>query len=272
MPHTILVTGASSGIGKATARYFQEQGWNVIATMRNTDAGQDLAELDNVLVARLDVTDSTSIETAVKAGVERFGGIDALLNNAGYGAFGPLEAFPMESVRRQFDTNVIGLIEVTKAVLPLFRAQQSGTIVNVSSVGGKITMPLGTLYHGTKFAVEGMSEALHYELAPLGIKVKIIQPGAIETDFGGRSFDFNNDESLVEYQATVDRVMTAVGTIMGQASPAREVAEVIWQAVTDGSDQMRYLAAGGAEDFIGERQALDDAAYFDTIKTRFSLQ
>ena len=271
MAQTILITGASSGIGKATALYFQEQGWNVIATMRNPDAAPDLAVLGGVLVTRLDVTDPVSIETAGAEGVKRFGRIDALLNNAGYGAYGPLEAFPMEKVRRQFDTNVIGLLEVTKAVLPLFRAQKAGTIVNVSSVGGKITMPLGALYHGTKFAVEGLSEALHYELQPLGIAVKIIQPGAIQTDFGGRSFDFVNDESLEEYQGTVQGVLSFVESIFSAASPSRDVAEVIWTAIHDGTNRMRYAAAGGSEDFLAERAALDDAAYFQTMRERFGL-
>ena len=271
MTQTILITGASTGIGKATAQFFQEKGWNVIATMRNPDAAKDLAALGGVLVTRLDVTDSGSIKTAVEEGLKRFGKIDALLNNAGYGAYGPLEAFPMEKVRRQFDTNVIGLIEVTKAVLPLFRAQKAGTILNVSSVGGKITMPLGALYHGTKFAIEGLSEALHYELEPLGIKVKIIQPGAIQTDFGGRSFDFANDESIEEYQGAVRGVLSFVESIFSEASPPRAVAEVIWTAVNDGTNQMRYAAAGGSENFLAERAALDDATYFQTMRERFGL-
>lgn len=141
MAQTILITGASTGIGRATAEYFQQQGWNVIATMRTTEKGAELGELDNVLVTRLDVTDPASIAQAVAVGIEAFGRIDVLLNNAGYGAFGPLEAFPMENIRRQFDTNVIGLLETTKAMLPHMRQQQSGHIVNVSSMGGKIAFP-----------------------------------------------------------------------------------------------------------------------------------
>ena len=177
MAQTIFITGASSGIGKVTAKLFQNNGWNVIATMRKPEDGKDLAALDNVLVTALDVLDSASISAAVAAGLEKFGQIDALLNNAGYGAYGPLEAFPMDKIRRQFDTNVIGLLEVTKAVLPHMRGNTSGTIVNVSSIGGQMTFPLGALYHGTKFAVEGISEALHFELAAAGIKVKIVEPG-----------------------------------------------------------------------------------------------
>ena len=144
MSKTILITGASSGIGKATARYFKEQGWNVVATMRSPEKEQALTALDGVLVTRLDVQDPASIRSAVEAGIARFGKIDVLLNNAGYGAYGPLEATPLEKIRRQFEVNVIGLLETTKAVLPHFRANRSGVIVNVSSVGGKMTFPLGT--------------------------------------------------------------------------------------------------------------------------------
>ncbi len=210
MAKTILITGASSGIGRTTAELFQEKGWNVVATMRKPEAEEELSGLKNVLVTRLDVTDDASIQAAVAEGIERFGQIDVLLNNAGYGAYGPLEATPSENIRRQFETNVIGLLETTKAVLPHFRANGAGTIVNVSSIGGKMTFPLGTLYHGTKFAVEGLSEALSFEMEPLGVKVKIVEPGFIQTDFGGRSFDFSNDESMAEYQDVVEKLFAAI--------------------------------------------------------------
>ncbi|MCG8034416.1 MAG: SDR family oxidoreductase [Candidatus Thiodiazotropha endolucinida] len=271
MNKAILITGASSGIGKATAKYFQEKGWNVIATMRTPEKETELNRLDNVLVTRLDVTDSDSIKSAVTKGIERFGQIDVLLNNAGYGAYGPLEAFPMENIRRQFDTNVIGLLETTKAVLPYMRKQKSGTIVNVSSIGGKMTFPLGTLYHGTKFAVEGLSEALHFELEPLDIKVKIVEPGAIATDFGGRSFDFINDESLAEYQDTVNTLMSAFEATLSQASPASIVAEVIWNAVTDDTDTLRYTAGDDAKELMANREALDDETFIGGLKKQFGL-
>ncbi len=131
MSNTILITGSSSGIGKATAKYFQEKGWNVVATMRTPEKDMELSELDNVLVTRLDVQDTDSIAQAVQFGIETFGKIDVLLNNAGYGAYGVLEATPMEKIRRQFDVNVIGPLETTKAVIPHFRANRSGTIINV---------------------------------------------------------------------------------------------------------------------------------------------
>jgi short-subunit dehydrogenase len=193
------------------------------------------------------------------------------VNNAGYGAYGPLEAFPMDGIKRQFDTNVIGLLAATKAVLPHFRAQKSGTIVNISSIGGKVTFPLGALYHGTKFAVEGLSEALHYEMDAIGVKVKIVEPGAIATDFGGRSFNFTNDESMSEYQGVVKALFDAMEGLMGDAAPARLAAEVIHGAVTDGTNQLRYSAGEDAKVILANRKAADDATFLKGIKDQFGL-
>ena len=271
MAQTVLITGSSSGIGKATARFFHDKGWNVVATMRTPDAETELSELDDVLVARLDVTDSESITAAVEAGIARFAAIDALVNNAGYGAYGPLEAFPMESIRRQFDTNVIGLLETTKAVLTHFRQRRAGTIVNISSIGGKVTFPLGTLYHGTKWAVEGLSEALSFELDAIGVKVKIVEPGLIDTDFGGRSFDFTNDESLEEYQGTVQTLFAGFGGEDRQSSPPTVVAQVIYDAVTDGEAELRYPAGDDAHEIIGQREQVGDLAFIAGVKERFGL-
>ncbi len=267
--NTILITGASCGIGRTTALHFQAQGWNVVATMRSPEKETELNALDNVLVTRIDVTDNSSINEAVTAGIDRFGQIDVLLNNAGYGAYGPLEAFPMESIERQFDTNVIGLLAVTKAVLPHFRANRSGTIINVSSIGGQMTFPLGTLYHGTKFAVEGLSEALHYEMEAIGVKVKIIEPGMIATDFGGRSFDFTNDENMSEYQPLVQKLFGAWGSMTG--SPAQVVADAIWQAATDGTNTLRYRAGTDAEELLNNRKAADDETFIGGMKQQLGL-
>lgn len=263
---TILITGASSGIGEATAKHFQSKGWNVVATMRNPDSGADLAALENVQVARLDVTDPNSITTAVENAVSRFGSIDVLLNNAGYGAYGALEAFSMERIRRQFDTNVIGLLEVTKAVLPHMRANRAGTIINISSIGGQITFPLGTLYHGTKFAVEGMSEALQFELQPLGIRVRIVQPGMIRTNFGGSSFDFAMDDTLPDYAPTAEAMGRLFGKLASNPSSPETVAEVIWEAANDTTDRLRFRAGQDAVDLLDRRKQQDDATFIGSIR------
>ena len=268
---TILITGASSGIGKSTARFFQQKGWNVIATMRSPRNEEELTRLDNVLVTRLDVQDAASIASAVEAGIARFGRIDVLLNNAGYGCYGVLEATPVEKIRRQFDVNVIGLLETTKAVLPHFRANRDGVIVNVSSIGGKMAFPLGTLYHGSKFAVEGLSEALSFELGAIGVRMKIVEPGAIKTDFAGRSFDFNNDENLAEYQTVVGKFMTGFEPAAEAGSEPEVVAEVIYKAATDQTDQLRYTAGPDAEEIVANRKAADDATFLAGIKNQFGL-
>jgi len=250
MQQTILITGASSGIGKETAKFFQSKGWNVVATMRNPEKETELHKLNHVVVTRLDVLDLDSINGAIQLGIQKFGKIDVLLNNAGYGAYGPLESFPREKILRQFNTNVIGLLDVTRAMLPHFRENKKGIIINISSMGGKITFPLGSLYHGTKFAVEGISESLVYEVEQFGGKVKIIEPGAIATDFAGRSFDFNHDETLVEYQNIVDRITQAFSKMITNASSVDIVTKVIFEAATDGKSKLRYMAGKDAKLFV----------------------
>lgn len=271
MSQTILITGASSGIGKETAKYFQSNGWNVIATMRSPENETELTALENTLVTKLDVVDLPSIESAVKAGIEKFGKIDVLVNNAGYGAYGTLESFPRENIIRQFNTNVIGLLDVTRALLPHFRANKSGVIINISSIGGKMTFPLGTLYHGTKFAVEGISESLSYEVEEFGGKVKIVEPGAIATDFGGRSLDFSSDDSQTEYQSIVQKIAAGMPEFFKNASPAQVVAEVIYQAATDGSDQIRYTAGEDAKQIIASRAQTEDRPFIEGIKSQFGI-
>lgn len=271
MKQTVLITGSSTGIGRASAMHFQRAGWQVIATMRRPDQESDLQHLPDVLVSRLDVQDPTSITTAVAEGVARFGGIDAVINNAGYGAYGPLEATPLDTIRRQFDVNVLGLLAVTQAVLPHMRQAKHGVIVNISSIGGKMTFPLGTLYHGTKFAVEGLSESLHFELLPLGIRVKIIEPGMVKTDFAGRSFDFSNDPALTEYQPLVQTFVGALGAMGAQASSPESIAERIFAATVDPTDRLRYPAGPDAEQLLTARQATDDATFLEGLRAQFGL-
>ena len=271
MSKTILITGASSGIGKETAKLFQSKGWNVIATMRNPENETELKQLENVLVVKLDVLVLDSIHKAFKEAVQKFGNIDVLLNNAGYGAYGALESFSREKILRQFNTNVIGLLDVTKTVLSHFRQNKMGIIINISSIGGKMTFPLGSLYHGTKFAVEGISESLNYEVEQFGGQVKIVEPGMIATDFAGRSFDFSNDENMSEYQNIVGALMNALPAMAQNASPASVVAEVIFEAATDGKKQLRYTAGEDAKMLIANRKQYDDATFIGGIKSQFGL-
>lgn len=265
---TIFITGASSGIGKETAKFFHENNWNVIATMRDPDKEKELKRLDNILVTKLDVTDASLIEAAIAAGLKRFGRIDALLNNAGFGVYGPLEATPIEKIREQFETNVIGLLQTTKGLLPVFRAQRAGLILNISSIGGVITFPLGTLYHGSKFAIEGLSEALSFEMREIGVTVKLIEPGDVLTDF---KIDMMNDESLSEYQEIVHKLSEGYAPIKAKGSQPLEIVKVIYRAATDGTDQLRYPAGHDAVSKIAKRKAEDDATFLQDMRSQFSL-
>jgi NAD(P)-dependent dehydrogenase (short-subunit alcohol dehydrogenase family) len=267
MGKTILITGASSGIGKATAIHFQQHGWNVIATMRSPEKESELSALENIQLEKLDVLDLASIDQAIENGVSRFGKIDALLNNAGYGAYGPLESFPRENIIKQFNTNVIGLMDVTKAIIPHFRANKDGVIVNISSIGGQMTFALGSLYHGTKFAVEGISESLHYEMKDVGVKVKIVEPGMIATDFGGRSFDFQAGD-IADYQPIINALMKQWQNPENTVSPPSLVAEVIYNAVTDGTDQLRYRAGADAKALLDTRKKMTDDEFFSMMNNQ----
>ena len=273
MTKTILITGCSSGIGRMTAGFFQEKGWNVIATVRDKpDDDAELNALENVLVVALDVTKADTIEAAVAAGIERFSGIDVLLNNAGYGSYGILEATPEAKIRMQFDVNVIGALMVTKAVLPHMRKAGQGLIINISSMGGKITFPLGTLYHGSKFAVEGMTEAMSFELASIGIRAKLIEPGMINTNFAettGSLLDVDPEQT--EYQPFVEQVAAGMQQAGSQGSEPTIVAEKIWEAATDGTDQMRYIAGPDAEQIIAARKAMDDPEYLAMVRSNMGL-
>lgn len=269
MGKTILITGASSGIGKATALYFQKQGWNVIATMRSPEKERELNTLDNVQLEKLDVLDLTSIEQAIANSIFKFGKIDVLVNNAGYGAYGPLETFSRENIVKQFNTNVIGLMDVTRAIIPHFRKNKNGVIVNISSIGGQMTFALGSLYHGTKFAVEGISESLHYEMAEIGVKVKIVEPGFVATDFGGRSFDFQAGD-IEEYKPILNALMKQWQNPNATISQPALVAEVIYNAVTDGTDQLRYRAGDDANFILDSRKRMSDLDFFGMMYKELS--
>lgn len=264
MTKTVLITGASSGFGKDAARLFQKNGWNVIASMRSPEKDTGLGGLDNVLLVRLDVTDTATIRQAVEEGIARFGAIDALVNNAGYGSLGVLEAAPAELVRQQFDVNVFGLIEVTKAVLPHMRKNRSGVIVNVASMGGRIAFPFSTLYHATKYAVEGLSESLQFELEPLGIRVKIVEPGGYKTDFAGRSLATFGAGDVLDYKPAYDAFAGKVDD-WPMSESVWEVAEAIFEAAADGSAQLRYPVGADAVQFLQARKEMDDLAIKNLI-------
>ena len=270
MKNTVLITGSSSGFGRAAALHFQQQGWNVIATMRSPEKETTLSALDNVLVTRLDVTDKQSISDAVNQGLQKFGKIDVLVNNAGYGAMGALEASTAEEVRSQLNVNLFGLIDVTKAVLPSMRVHKSGVIINVSSVGGRITFPFSSLYHATKFAVEGLTESLQYELNPLGIQLKLVEPGGYKTEFAGRSMTLFNSDGIAEYKAPFEKFVAMIDH-WPMSENIGEVAEAIYEAATDATEKLRYPVGHDATQLIAGRAQMTDVEFKHMMKAQLGL-
>lgn len=260
---SIVITGASSGIGKATAKFFAERDWHVAATMRQPENGTELNQINNISLYSLDVTHEASIQTTVQQILTDFGTVDVVLNNAGYAVMGPFEATTDEQIRRQFETNVFGLMNVTHAFLPHFRANQAGMFINVSSIGGLLSLPFMSLYHGTKWTVEGFSESLSYELRKLGIQVKIIEPGAIQTDFISRSMVRAVQPGLDAYNEALGKFLSNMSTVSG--SNPDVVAEAIYQAATDGKSQLRYLVGAFAEEWVGFRQTNGADAFVEMI-------
>lgn len=235
MKKTVLITGASSGFGKLTTLKFQQEGWNVAATMRSPEKETELTRLENVEVFRLDVTQPPTIENAVQETIERFGNIHAVVNNAGNGGHGMFEQFKDSEVRAMFDTNFFGVLSVCRAILPKFRFQKEGTIVNVTSLAGFISGPTSCIYASTKFALEAISEGMAFEYAPLGIKVCTVAPGAFQTGFTTAYQDGTAqvDELLKPYADQLNGQIAQVIREMYANSPSPTlVADKIYECVT----------------------------------------
>lgn len=268
---TVLITGASTGIGRAAALYFAEKGWQVAATVRNPESNQDLTAITGIKVFALDVTKPETIERAISDAIQAFGQIDALVNNAGYGVDGIFEAMSDEVIQKQFDTNVFGLMRVTRAIIPYFRAKKSGTIIQIASVGGQLTFPLYSIYHGTKWAVEGFSESLAFELNPLGIRVKLIEPGPIKTDFYSRSRVFVKPEGISDYDETLSKVQKVIDQAAQKGGTAQEVAAAIYKAANSKSFSLRYPVGGGAPAILFLRKLLPVSWFRAMIRKVYGL-
>ena len=230
---TVLITGCSSGFGKLAARTFRTRGWNVVATMRSPEKEADLTQLDRVLVTRLDVRDPDSIAAAVERGLAEFGAIDAVVNNAGYGSNALFEQSPEASVRDIYETNVFGLMNVMRATLPGMRKRGSGCIVNVTSMAGLLGLVGNSVYSSSKFAVEGLTEALALEYKPLGIRIVSVAPGAYGTAFGANLDNYleAGDAQLVEHSRKLRDHFAAV-VARGEPQDPQEVADKIYECAT----------------------------------------
>ena len=200
-----------------------------------------------------------------------FGHIDVIVNNAGYGLFGPFETASEEAIEKQFQTNVFGIFNVTRAALPAMREQKAGVVINVSSIGGLVGFPLFSLYHATKYAVFGFSESLHYELAPHGIKVKVIAPGGVKTDFASRSLALTFADNEHAYADTVKRVQSSFESRRGNYASSDALATAIYGAATDGSDRLRYVVGPDAEQIIGARTQMSETDFQALVRQHMGL-
>jgi NAD(P)-dependent dehydrogenase (short-subunit alcohol dehydrogenase family) len=270
----VLITGSSSGIGWATAKHLSDVGWRVYATARNVEKIAPLEESGCRLLA-LDVTDEDSMASAVEEVEREEGAVGALVNNAGYSQSGAVEAVPMEKVRAQFETNVFGLVRMCQLVLPGMRRQGYGRIVNLSSMGGKLTFPGAGFYHASKYAIEAISDALRYEVEGFGIEVSIIEPGLIRTGFADAavgSMDSQDDGPYAGFDEAVARATTEnyeQGPISRLAGEPEAVARAIEQAISARSPRSRYAVTPSAHLLIGLRRLLPDGAWDAALRTTY---
>ncbi|MFJ5448336.1 oxidoreductase [Pectobacterium carotovorum] len=272
----ILVTGASSGIGEVTALRLKASGHTVYAAARRIERMQKLAEAD-IRVLPLDVTDSVSVQTVVDTIIAECGRIDVVVNNAGYGSYGAVEEVSPEEGRAQFDVNVFGAVRLTQLVLPHMRAQRSGTVINITSMGGKIYTPLGAWYHGTKFALEAISDCLRLEVEPFGIDVVVIEPGGIKTEWAdiaaAKLLDVSGHGAYAKQAEAMADSMVGESSRKRQSSP-QVIADTIAQAVSARRPKTRYAVGFGAKPMICLRRLLSDRLFdrFMRMATGISRQ
>jgi NAD(P)-dependent dehydrogenase (short-subunit alcohol dehydrogenase family) len=265
MQKTIFITGASSGLGKSTAKLFQAKGWHVIATMRNPAGESELSALENVTIQPLDVTDPEQIQSAV-AQATAIRNVDVVFNNAGYGLMGALEALTDEQILKEIDTNLLGVIRVTQAFIPHFRKHGGGLFINTTSMGGLFGFPLHSIYHATKFGVEGWAESMSFELGPHHIGIKTIAPGAFATEFLGRSLDRSSHPAYIELE---NKLFANIDNMMEGALSPDQIAAIVFEAATDGKDQVRYVAGADANALYARRQEIGSEAFRQEIRYQF---
>lgn len=272
---TAIVTGSSSGIGLETSLALARSGFYTYATMRNPAKGKALVERADteklqLKVAELDVDRDESVNNAIDSIIGERKRIDVVVNNAGFALVGALEETSMDEIKAQFETNLFGALRVMKAAIPVMRKQASGTIVNVTSMGGRVAIPLDPVYHGTKFALEGITESVRYELQPFGVNVVLVEPGAVKTNF------FENlkmargaTEPGSPYARFMDGLQSAAAHMVQDAIPAHEVAEAIVQAVRSDPPQMRYVIGKDAQAMIGAKKGMGDEEFEKFVAARF---
>ena len=267
-----VVTGSSTGIGYETSLILARNGFLTYATMRNLDKSENIKSVATteslpIRIKQLDVTNDVSVTNAIQSISSEAGRIDVLVNNAGYGLNGAFEDLGMDEIKAQYETNVFGLIRTTQAVLPIMRRQKSGIIVNISSGAGRFGFPTGSAYVSTKFAVEGLSESMSYELEPFGIKVAIVDPGVIRTNFGdGLVVAKKSQDPNSPYSQMMQRSAAGFEKMMKNASPPDVVAKVVLNAVKDENPSLRYLAGSDVETWLGGKRKVADEEFHKMMK------
>jgi NAD(P)-dependent dehydrogenase (short-subunit alcohol dehydrogenase family) len=263
----VLVTGSSSGIGFETALLLSRSGFYTYASMRNLGKSRTITEIADkenlpLQVVQLDVNDDTSVRNAINRIETEKGRIDVLINNAGYGLFSSIEDATLDQIKKQFETNFFGVVRLIRVVLPIMRRQKNGIIVNVGSAAGKVGLPLSSPYVATKFALEGLSESIRYELNGLGISVVIIEPGVIKTNALKNAETAHIASKFPSPYADLnERTMKALGALMDYSSPPRLVAEAILDAITSNDPEIRYLVGADAESIMEVRKSTSDKEF-----------
>jgi NAD(P)-dependent dehydrogenase (short-subunit alcohol dehydrogenase family) len=274
--HVAVVTGSSSGIGFEIALMLARNGFQTYATMRNLAKSENIKSIASkenlpIYIEQLDVTDNRSVTNAIQAIVSKANGIDVLVNNAGYALTGAFEDLAIEEIKAQYETNLFGLIRTTQTVLPIMRKQKSGAIVNISSGAGRFGYPGGSAYVSTKFAVEGLSESMAYELEPFGIKVILIEPGVIKTNIAnGMVIAEKSQNPNSPYSQIMQKMSTSFEHMLENASSPDVVAKVILQAVTSENPSLRYLAGKDVEMWIEAKRNMSDDQFYKMIKQSFN--
>ena len=277
-----LVTGSSSGIGFETSLALARNGFHTYATMRKlgnegSERLTDLVKDENIplQIVQLDVDNEKSVSVAIDEIVKEKRRIDIVINNAGYSLAGPLEETSIEEIRAQFETNFFGAVKVMQAAIPIMREQRSGKVVNITSMGGRVAIPLDSIYHGTKFALEGLSESLRYELEPFGIKVILIEPGAVGSNFwknvkiADKTSSHNDNDS--SYKQIVNHVSDLYKQMEQNTIHPSEVAKVILQAVLSDNPDFRYVVGKDAAAILEARRNMADKEFHNFMKRQFNL-
>lgn len=262
---TVLITGASSGIGKSTAVLFSERGWNVAAAMRNPEHFPELSEQKNTSIYSVDVRESNSIENCIERVLQQYGKIGALINNAGIYTTDPLELTPDELIDNIIKTNVNGVLHMTKAVLRHFRANRAGVIVNVSSVAGRVTFPFQSVYHASKWAIEGFCESLRYELKPFNILLKLVEPGMVKTNLYRSLASIPFDQYPMDYRARFRNWHTLLMKNYENGYDPMLDAKTIYRAVHDGSSRLRYTSDFSTKLILFLRSILPLSAFQNSV-------